>query len=273
MLLSPQRQALNVGDFRADILCRNIVDGSRVLIETQLEQTDDEQLGQIMVYASNPDIHTVIWIAKEFRVGHRRALDHLNEITNEKFQYFGIEIKVWQIGDSTPAPHFEIVSKPKDWDRRINWKVPRAASNLSSEAQLQLEKYWAESSDYMIQKLGRQSYLNFEMDRYGSEFHIDAYVITEKKVIGVKLYIGESNAAEYFQLLKEQQEEIEREFAEPLEWDERPLHTYSLIYLEKPDTDPTDETDWPNQHEWFASKLELFDKVFGPRLKALNAAD
>ena len=74
-------------------------------------------------------------------------------------------------------------------------------------------------------------------------------------------------------MLKQQQEEIEREFAEPLEWNERPLYAYNWIFLRKTDIDPTDETDWPNQHEWLASKLELFDKVFRPRIKALNAAD
>ncbi len=117
MVLELEGQELNVGDFRADILCRNAVDGSLVLIENQLERTDHKHLGQIIAYSSNLDIHTVIWIAKEFRAEHRRALDRLNEIRNEKFRYFGIEVRVWQIGDSTPAPQFEIVSKPKDWNR------------------------------------------------------------------------------------------------------------------------------------------------------------
>lgn len=271
MVLELEGQELTVGNFRTDILCRNAVDSSRVLIENQLERTDHKHLGQIMAYSSSPDIHTVIWIAKEFRAEHCDALDRLNEITNEKFRYFGIEVKVWQIGDSTPAPQFEIVSTPKDWNRPINRKAQRAASKDTSETQRQqLKRYWTEWDDYMIQKLGKQSFQNFGKARYGSEFVIDVYTIKEKKGIGVRLCIGGENAQKYFRLLKEQQEEIEREFAEPLEWDECPLYAYSLIYLEKPDTDPTDETDWPNQHEWLGSKLELFDKVFGPRLKALK---
>ena len=281
MTLELEGQELNVGNFRADILCRNAVDGSRVLIENQLEQTDHNHLGQILTYSAGLDIHTVIWIAKEFREEHRAALDRLNEITNEKFRHFGIEIKVWQIEDSTPAPQFEIVSKPKDWRRTISRKTQSAAAKETPETLLQLERFWTEWSDYMIQignplkypQSGPWSYRNFEPERYGSEFHIDAYRINEKKEIGFRLYIAGENAIASFHLLKEQQEEIEREFAEPLEWDKDSQYGGPGIFLRKTDIDLTDETDWPNQHEWFASKLELFDKVFGPRLKALNATN
>ena len=283
MVLELEGQEFNLGNFRADILCRNAADGSQVLIENQLEQSDHKHFGQIMAYAlSSPDIHTVIWIAKEFRAEHCDALDRLNEITNEKFRYFGIEVKVWQIEDSTPAPQFEIVSKPKGWNRTISRKAQKAASKDTSETQLQqLKRYWAEWSDYIIQRdnslKGPQpdlwSFLTSTMEHYGSKFHIDAYLVNEKYEIGIRLYIGGENATASFHLLKEQQKEIEREFTEPLEWDERPLHERSRIFLRKTDTDPTDETDWLNQHEWLASKLELFEKVFRPRLKALNATN
>lgn len=281
MTLKLEGQESNVGNFRADILGRNAADGSRVLIENQLEQTDHKHLGQIVAYSSSPDIHTVIWIARQFRQEHLDALDHLNEVTNEKLRYFGIEVKVWQIENSAPAPYFEIVSKPKDWRRTLSRKPQRAASKEPSETLLQLERFWAEWSDYMLQigkpfkysQSGPWSHSNFDPERYGSEFCVDAYRINEKKEIGFVLYIGGQNAIAYFHLLKEQQEEIEREFAEPLEWDKGSQHKGPGIFLRKTNTDLTDETDWPNQHEWLASKLELFDKVFGPRIKALNATN
>ena len=272
MALELEGQELNVGNFRADILCRNAVDGSRVLIENQLERTDHKHLGQVVAYSSSPDIHTVIWIAKEFRAEHRSALDHLNEITNEKFRYFGIEVRVWQIGNSAPAPQFEIVANPKDWRRTKSRNTQRAASKDTPDLQLQLKRFWTEWSDYMIQ-IGNPLKYSYLSPWNSLNFDMDAYLANEKKEIGFKLYIGGQNSIVHFRLLKEQQEEIEREFGEPLEWDEHPGQEYSWIFLRKTDTDPTDETDWPNQHEWFASKLELFDKVFGPRLKALNATN
>ena len=281
MVLELEGQELNVGDFRADILCRNTKDGSRVLIENQLERSDHKHFGQIMTYASNPDIQTVIWIAKEFRAEHLAALDHLNGITNEKFRYFGIEIRVWQIGDSTPAPQFEIVSKPKDWNRTISRDTRRAASKALPETPLWVGRFWREWSDYMTQigkplkgpQSGTWSLLNFKPEHYGSEFYVDAYLTNEKKEIGIRLCIEWQSDMKYFYPLKEQRKEIEREFAEPLEWHESLGYEGSRIFLRKTDIDLTDETDWPNQHEWLASKLELFEKVFRPRLKALNVTN
>lgn len=280
MELEFESQEINVGDFRADILCRNITNGSRVLIENQLEETDHSHLGQILTYAAGLDIHTVIWIAKEFREEHRAALDRLNEITNEDFQYFGVEVKVWQIGDSASAPQFEIVSKPNDWNRTVSQNTERAVSGDLSETQLQLERFWTALRDYMVEKsnpikLPKPSpwrYLILSIGRTG--FNINPRLATTKKEIGVDLYISsKQNTTAHFHLLKEQQAEIEKEFGEPLEWEELPNRKSSRISLRQEDTDPGDETDWPNQHEWLASKLELFDKVFRPRVKTLNAAD
>lgn len=279
MELELEGQELNVGDFRADILCRNAVDGSRILIENQLERTDHNHLGQILTYSAGLDIHTVIWIAKEFREEHRAALDRLNEITDENFQYFGIEVKVWQIGDSARAPQFEIVSKPNDWNRAVSRDTERVVSEDLSERQLQNIKFWTALRDYMIEKdsqlrfprPGQDSFLIFSIGRSG--FNMDPYFRTQKKAIGISLYASGKNATAHFYLLKEQQAEVEKEFGEPLEWEELPGRKSSRISLRKEDTDPGDETDWSNQYEWFASKLELFDKVFRPRVKALNAAD
>ena len=277
--LELEAQERDVGDFRADILCLNTEDNSRVLIENQLERTDHSHLGQILTYAAGLDIRTVIWIAKEFREEHRAALDRLNEITDEHFQYFGIEIKVWQIGDSARAPQFDIVSTPNDWSRTISRDTQRATSKDLSETRLQLERFWTVLRDYMVQKNspvkcpkpGPWRFLIFSVGRTG--FSIEPRVATTKKAIGISLYVSGKDAIVHFHLLKEQQMEVEKEFEEALEWEELPGRKSSRISLRKDDTDPTDESDWANQHEWFASKLELFDKVFRPRIKALNADD
>ena len=49
-------QEVSVGPFRADILCTNLADGSRVLVENQLERTDHTHLGQLMAYAAEPAV-------------------------------------------------------------------------------------------------------------------------------------------------------------------------------------------------------------------------
>ena len=278
MKLELEGQEVPVGDgnFRADILCKNLEDGTHVLIENQLEVTDHNHLGQILMYAAGLDVHTVIWIAKEFRDEHRAALDHLNEMTDEKFQFFGIEIKVWEIKDLACAPQFEIVSKPNDWNRTVRRS---AVSKDLSEGDLQRIKFWTGLRDYMIEKESqlqfptpkRYNFLAFGTGRGGFTFY--GTIITRKKAIEVSLYVSGENATAHFHLLKEQQAEIEKELGESVEWAELPEHKGSTISLRKEGPDPGDERDWPNQHEWLASKLELFDKVFRPRIKELDADD
>jgi hypothetical protein len=45
-----EAQEKEVGPFRADILCKDTLDGSWVLIENQLERTDHTHLGQLLTY-------------------------------------------------------------------------------------------------------------------------------------------------------------------------------------------------------------------------------
>ena len=53
MELELEAQEINVGDFRADILCKNTEDDSWVLIENQLETADHKHVGQILTYAQD----------------------------------------------------------------------------------------------------------------------------------------------------------------------------------------------------------------------------
>ncbi len=94
----------HVGPFRADILCKDTSNDAFVLIENQLEPTDHIHLGQLMTYAAGLDTVHIIWVAKTFNDEHRAALDWLNRITMEGFHFFGVEIELWKIGESLPAP-------------------------------------------------------------------------------------------------------------------------------------------------------------------------
>ena len=121
----------SVGPFSADILCTNTDDDSLVLIENLLEKTDHTHLGQLMTYAAGLHTVNIVWIAAKFTDEHRAALDWLNEITDVKFRFFGLEVELWRIGESKPAPKFNVVCKPNDWSRAV-----KRNSNDYSEAEL-----------------------------------------------------------------------------------------------------------------------------------------
>lgn len=276
--LELEAQEINVGDFRADILCKD-EDNRRVLIESQLEETDHDHLGKILTYSAGLNAHTVVWIARKFREEHLAALNRLNEITDGPFRYFGIEIKVWQIGDSARAPQFEVVSSPNDWSRTVNRDAQSAVSRNLSETQLLRKKFWEGFSQYLIHNNYRFSIPNpqptaqigFGIGRAG--FTLYATLLVQAQKVRIRLTIRGSNAKVHFHQLKRQREEIEEELNDALKWEELPDQESSWIALDKDNTDPTHEVDWLNQREWLASKLELFDQVFRRRIRELNAAD
>src|SRR5688572_3350887 len=117
--LEVEAQEKDVGPFRADILCKNTVDGTWVLIENQLERTNHGHLGQLLTYAAGLEAVTIVWISQRFTEEHRATLDWLNQITDERFNFFGVEVELFRIGTSPLAPNFKVVSKPNDWSKTV----------------------------------------------------------------------------------------------------------------------------------------------------------
>ncbi len=216
--LEVEAQEKAVGPFRADILCKDTASGSWVLIENQLEKTDHTHLGQLLTYAAGLDAVTIVWVSPAFTEEHRAALDWLNKITDERFNFFGLEIEAWRIGTSPVAPKFNIVSKPNDWAKTISNAVQ---GPLSETKQLQLD-YWSTLKDLIdsrskvlkAQKPLPQQWTNFAIGRAG--FVLSASVDTVAKRIGVRLVIARPAAKTAFAQLQLQKSDIEREIGSPL---------------------------------------------------------
>ena len=130
----------NVGRYRADILCKDTLQNRNVLIENQLEKTDQTHLGQLITYAAGLDAVTIIWIAKTFSDEHRAACDWLDNISDDKINFFAIEIEAYKIGNSDPAQFFQIVAKPNNWSKSIRSGTGTEVK-LTETKLLQLE-YW-----------------------------------------------------------------------------------------------------------------------------------
>ena len=202
-------------------------------------------------------------------------LDWQNRITNERYRFFGIEVKVWQIEDSARAVQFDVVSSPNDWSRNTR----RAANQELSETDKSHLRFWTGLREYMEEKGSRLNcpapgpsrYIVFSIGRSG--FSMETHLAPTRNEISIRLCIDYDDAEAHFWLLQKQQAAIEKAFGEPLEWDELPGNKRSRISLTKEDTDPLDENDWPQQYEWFTTQLEVFDTVFRERIRGLDAAD
>jgi hypothetical protein len=142
----------NVGPFKADILCKDTLNGHWVVIENQLYKTDHSYLGQLLTYAAGLQAVTVVWIAAPFTEEHRAALDWLNDVTDERVRFFGVEIELWRIGNSPKAPRFNVVSRPNDWAKSVS-EGAAGVSGLTGTQKLQLE-YWIAFRRYIEEHPG-----------------------------------------------------------------------------------------------------------------------
>lgn len=130
-----------VETFSADILARNPMDDTVVLIENQLEMTDHTHLGQIMTYLAGLEAQAVVWIAPAFRQPHLSAIRWLNEHTADGFSFFAVKARVVRIGDSPFAPIFEVVQKPDGWSRALTRTRQEATSGKDANSEKRIA-FW-----------------------------------------------------------------------------------------------------------------------------------
>lgn len=140
-----QKEA-SVGKYSVDILAEEENTGRKIIIENQLEPTNHDHLGKIITYASGYDAEIIIWIVENAREEHTRAIDWLNEHTDEDINFFLIQMELWKIGDSPIAPKFQLISQPNDWARVV--KDSAKQTGLSNTKVLQLE-FWDKFKEYV----------------------------------------------------------------------------------------------------------------------------
>ena len=90
-----------------------------------------------------------------------------------------------------------------------------------------------------------------------------------RKEISASLVMKGVKAIGRFYSLRVQEEEIEKDFGDKLEWSAK-AKSEKRVAFRNQGVDPMDENDWPNQHEWLADTLEKLYDVFHPRLEAIE---
>ena len=273
--LELEAQEKNVGPFRADVLCKDTATNDWVLVENQLERTDHTHLGQLMTYAAGLKAVTIVWIADRFTEEHRAALDWLNEITDDRFNFFGLELELWQIGESPVAPKFNVVCKPNEWTKGGG---PTTVGDLTETQQAQLD-FWGELREVMSSRGGvvksvkpqAGSWLNFGVGKGG--FCLSASMHSRDHWVAVSLQCSSPDAKAHFELLAQDKEAVESEIGSALDWDKKAGKKSSYITLYQRDVDPLKRSLWPGPQQWIAERLEAFHMAFSPRVKQLNAEE
>lgn len=269
--LEVQSQEQAVGPFRADILCRDTTDNSLVLIENQLERTDHGHLGQLLTYAAGLKAVTLVWIAERFTEEHRAALDWLNRITDDSFHAFGLEVELWRIGDSPPAPKFNVVVRPNEWARSVQ-EASKGPSTTSKVGEMQV-RYWASFGEFLTKKKAPfkppkpypSNWAQWGLGKNG----VGCLAFVNAGHISVGVDINSREHPSWFAHLVAQRDTIHGEMGFSFEWEEKPGNKFSRLWIAR-DLNMYDESNWPSAHQWHLDHLLAVRTAFRPRVANLD---
>ena len=182
----------SVGSFNVDIYAQETSTGRRVIIENQLEDTNHDHLGKVITYAAGKGAEVVIWVVAHARDEHRQAIEWLNQHTDSDFGFFLVEIELWKIGASKPAPRFNVVEQPNEWAKNL-----KNAEGLSDTDRVKLS-YWTQYREiaqatpdflkvFAPRKPSKDHWASLSVG--SSSYHIALLIDTGKGRIGIELYV------------------------------------------------------------------------------------
>lgn len=267
-------QEAKVGPFRADIICQDVRSGQKVLIENQLEGTDHLHLGQLLTYAAGLEAVYIVWIARAFTDEHRAALDWLNDITGEDFHFFGLEIELWRIGESAPAPKFNLVCKPNEWTKSVK-QATASPQGPGAEMFDLWESFWGalhawvneNEPSFEIPGGGRASWVRYSMREPDCHTFMSLVVRGGKVMVGLTL-TGDRTEARYEGLLA-RKAEVEKQIGHSLKWSHTPSQKKAYVTWDFPKDISKPET-WPEVFRFFCDTVPKFQEVFGIELAGID---
>lgn len=264
-----------VGSFRADLVCRDM-DGHTVVVENQFAASDHKHLGQILTYLVGTEAQTIVWIAEQIREEHRAVIAWLNDSTELKYAFFGVELEVWRIGDSAAAPKFEVVEQPNNWERR---KKEQARASEAVDTHRRLE-YWGAFIERWPVTEGL--HLPANAPNHGWMKLAFSTALTVPCGGGIYAYrqLSTGTIGVYLSVRKHEPEVFEawvqtvsaKNYASLSDggWEVNSSGNYSFFITQE--ADARIEQDWPDQHEWMISRAQalLNDWKFGLREDVLR---
>ena len=256
----------SVGPFSADILAKEDKTDKPIIIENQLGQTDHDHFGKLFTYGSGFDAGILIWVCTEIRDEHRQAIDWLNEKTTTTLQLFLIKMEAWKIGNSLPAPKFQIICSPNDWAKNVK---ESGSGNKLSEINILQQDFWNDFNSFVqknksslkTRKAQPQHWYDVSIENIPtSQAYLSFTVSFSKNFIRCEFYIP--NNKQLYLALFQHKAEIENELGFSLVWEESPMAKASGAYVKKENLNLKNKETWPSAEKWFLEMAAKFATVF-----------
>lgn len=245
---------MSVGRYNVDIYARDTESNKKIVIENQLENTNHDHLGKMLVYAAGLDADIAIWIVKDVNEEHKQAVEWLNDNSFEKINIFLVKVELWQIDNSPIAPKFQVICEPNNWAKVLKQQSKENVSDL----ELKQMEYWQGFVDYAKSKdktyiSQRPSIYNWYVIRIGSsDYKIKLVHSVNSDMIRCQLEIFND---EIYKKLEQYRTEIDNKI-NGLEWEyleDRKVNRISCNNSSK---------DNASSYVWLLDMVDRFKEVF-----------
>lgn len=230
LTLTDVKREERVGSYECDIVAKDDETGFNVIIENQLENSNHDHLGKLITYASGLNANVIVWIVKKARDEHRSAIEWLNNNTGNNINFFLIEVHAYRIGDSDPAPVFQVIEEPNEFIKNMNHPSGSSSNNKSQSERL---IFWNQFNDLLAEKnypINKRKATNrawYDVTIGSSKTHIAMELINKDGYIRLGLYMQDDK--DWFDKLYSYKDQIEQELGLELEWQRECKATVSRI--------------------------------------------
>lgn len=261
-----------VGSYRCDLVAVDETDGTKVIIENQLEISNHDHLGKIITYASGLDAQVIVWIVKQAREEHRSAIEWLNNNTNKRVNFFLIELHAYKIGDSDPAPKFEVVEQPNDFIKGS--KNTPSGNNEMNKSQGERLTFWnmfndeilAHGKPFNVRKATTDHWYDVAIGN--SNCHLSITLVNSDSFVGLELYIG--NNKELFDALYENKDKIESETGMIFDWQRLDDKKASRVLYKMPGLNFDDHSNYHELMDEIITRIITMRTVFKDYLARIS---
>ncbi|MGD9852316.1 MAG: hypothetical protein AB7T38_13725 [Nitrospirales bacterium] len=117
--LKPAGGEIPLDTLKGGVLAKDAKRGSYVIVLGALSGIQPDTLGKLMIYAAGLDAKAIICVGQDISPEIRQTFDWLNSVSRDDVNFYGMELELWRIDDSVPAPNFNVVCQPNMWARQL----------------------------------------------------------------------------------------------------------------------------------------------------------
>lgn len=277
MELELEGREVEVGEFTADLVLRDLSSDGLVVVENMYGSTNHDHLGKLITYAAGLKASYAVLLTEKFRPDHRSALNWLNSVSTEDCGFFGLALEIWRIGDSMPAPQLQVVVQPDDWSKSVRATKDRQ----DSERNALYRRFWGaaqaafrdDSSGWAGQgKPAKYAWMSFKR-RQGVSFIVAFCRLDGALRLRAEAYVDtgdKDDTAELYAALEERRIDIETTFGGQLEWSPLEDKRASRVSAYFPsEITIKDENQWPDAYAWMVPTLGRLRSAVEPVLDEL----